>query len=162
MTVSAKINTLPVYCTDDDVNRFSDNDDANVSVTFGDPADNEHSFPFCCAIGVIGGCVVDLDGQEFENVPSQFKEDFRDALKGRLSQCGPYEINYKNYGLVMYSLTDDQKVEREVLEEEGWKIMSILRNPKTGNRVTLWGILQNQPSKQPVKDSKAKKKPVRR
>lgn len=154
MAVKVSIHPLPVLVTDADVNKLNPPKDEpdDWEVEFGDSSDDGNEFPFCCAIGVLGGAMVtDGDGGE-DAITPKHREAYKEALEGALH-------SRRGSGLVLYTLTDGQAVEREVLLECGFQVMAVFKNPHSNNRVTLYGRLQNQPRDKPVA---AKKKKVRR
>lgn len=140
------ITSLPVLCTDKDVNKLMPKEDApqETVVYFQDPDDSEYEFPFCCGIGVIGGALAETADCDDEEVKPKHKKQFADALRDKVA-------TYRKSGLLLYTLLDNQVTERECLMETGWKVMAVFRNQNTGNRVTLYGLLINQPRKRPVK-----------
>lgn len=153
MSVTASINPLPVYVTDADVNRVAPKKEEDWVVNFGDPNDSVEEFPFCCAIGVIGHAIAtegDYD-REIESLTPQHGEAFLKAMKEEVA-------GRSREGLILYTVTDNQVVERAGLEAVGFQIMAVFKNPKTGNRITLYGLLVNQPRSRPVHPKAAKKK----
>ena len=154
MTVAAKINKLPVLVTDADVNELEEEDEADWEVEF-----EVNEFELCCGVIEVGHAKVrDLNfaRQSQNHMSAEHKVAFVEALKNL-----PYEYDTK--GLAIYTLTDNQTVEAEALVEAGFEVMAIFKNPNSGNRITMCGLLMNQPRAKPVPAKKAKKKkPVRR
>lgn len=140
MAVKAKINKLPVLVTDDDVDCFVF--DVNLS---------ESPFSYCCGCVEMGHATCRGPDGLLQGVTPAAKE----ALKGRLRDSID---EYHDCGLAVYTLTDDQVTEREALLEVGFLEAATFRNPNTGRRVTMYGLLMNQPRQSPV----SKKKTVRR
>jgi len=152
MTVAAKINKLPVLVTDADVNELEEEDEVEYEVEL-----KVLAFELCCGVVEVGHAKtrdVNSYGQT-EHIRPAHKAAFVEALKNL-----PYEYDTK--GLATYTLTDNQTVEAEALVEAGFEVMAIFKNPGSGNRITMYGLLMNQPRVKPVAAKKAKKKPVRR
>lgn len=152
MTVAAKINKLPVLVTDADVNEPEKEDEAEYEVEF-----TIREFELCCGVMEVGhATAVDMNSyRQTEHIRPAHKAAFVEALKSL-----PYDYDTK--GLATYTLTDNQTVEAEALVEAGFEVMAIFKNPNSGNRITMYGLLMNQPRAKPVAAKKAKKKPVRR
>ena len=152
MTVAAKINKLPVLVTDADVNELEEEDEAEYEVEF-----ESNEFELCCGVVEVGHAKVrDVNSYgRTKHIGPEHKAAFVEALKDL-----PYEYDAK--GLAIYTLTDNQTVEAEALVEAGFEVMAIFKNPNSGNRITMYGLLMNQPRAKPVPAKKAKKKPVRR
>lgn len=153
MTVAAKINKLPVLVTDADVRCRPPNDiqmnENEWEVSFG----VEKELESCCGVMELGRAVGYYGEQEFQDgLPPEAQAAMVEALNS-IAPSG---------GLLLYHLTDNQKVEAEALVEAGFEVMAIFKNPNSGNRITMYGLLMNQPRAKPVAAKKAKKKPVRR
>lgn len=149
MVVAAKINKLPVLVTDADVNKHNpdeveiEEDDWDFEFSIASELES------CCGVLEMGHIKADYGEKEFEGgLPKQAKPHFVEYLKGLSS-------DHRSKGLAIYTLTDGQKVEAEACLEAGFEVMAVFRNPNTGNRVTMYGLLMNQPRQTPI----AKKAP---
>ena len=148
--VQARINPLPVLCTKSDCNEPEPPEEEAIEIEV-----EEEGVDSCCGLLFLGGAHNCNDGDDRDLKPRE-KDGFKLAVENSLTE------NFRK-GLVMYSLVDSQVVEAEGLRELGFQEMSIFRNPGTGNRVTLYGKLLNQPREKPVvAKKKAATKKVRR
>lgn len=155
-SVSATINTLPVLCTPADCNKPRkppEDIPKDVHVSFQDEESD-----LCCGIVTLGRAEID-DGDDGygSGDHDSFPPRYKDAMVKALNDTGG---NWTSKGLAMYSVNDSQVTEHEALKEAGFLVMAVFRNPNSGNRVTLYGKLINQPRQKPVKAKKGTKKGV--
>lgn len=104
---------------------------------------NEGYFPGCCSIGVLYGA----------SYPD--KASFLRAMKESLAAGN---LDHDSAGLLLYSLDETQKTEREVLLEVGFIELTSYHSPRSQKRVTLYGLHRNQPKPKPAKAAKAKRR----
>lgn len=147
MSVKASIHPLPVLVTDADVNKLEVEEapDQAYKVIFED----NHEIGGCCGTRALGGATVNDDMHDNDALWPQHKEAFKQALRDNESPRA---------GLMVYTLVDNQVVEREGLLESGYQVTAVFKNPNTGNRVTLYCKLINQPRERPAPAKAAKKK----
>jgi hypothetical protein len=147
MGVRAVINPMPVLFLDKDVHKLKpvEEEEAEPTVSFPDGIETSE---YCCGIVKLGHAVMDdADGgydEDAEAIFPRFKKAFKEAVKAELDNC-------RLKGLCLYTLIDNQVVEAEGLKELGFLVMAEFRNPNSGNRVTLYGKLLNQPRDKPVR-----------
>jgi hypothetical protein len=136
MSVRAVINTLPQYFTEADVNEPEEDSEDGFDFESSD-------FEHCCGATEIGG--FSLGGDLFDNeehFPKAGKEAAVKALK---------DFSYPDKGFAICSVNDYQEVIAEALIEAGWHLICAFRNPRTGNRVRMYGKFLNQPRSKPVR-----------
>ncbi len=129
--VRATINTLPPSCTDRDVNKVDPPEEHRQEITV-----DYEDMPFCCGMSVLGHAAGE-DGDWEDDPPTD-----ADAVRACLED---QESCHNENGLLLYTINDGQTVVKEGLERAGWVVMATFKNPNSGNRVTLYGKLINQP-----------------
>jgi len=88
----------------------------------------DEEMPFCCGVLVLGEANGDLD-------------IMAEAIDHELLQ------RHKGRGLLLYTLTQGQKVEAAQLLKAGFESLVTFVSPSTKNTITLYGRKINQPAK---------------
>lgn len=110
----------------------------------------ESRFPGCCGIRVCHDAGGELG--EMAKVMGLILDDERDDDDGDCDcdseDCIADPVD-ADVGLVLYSLTDHQKVEKAALLENGFEELRTFKSPSTSNTITLYGKAINQPKPKP-------------
>jgi len=106
----------------------------------------EENFPLCCGIQVLGHAEDD-DGNS--PLPACAASGFEESLVAAEGSTG---------GLLVYTTTQDQQVERAALEKAGFSVVADFINPNSHNNIWLHAKLVNQPRSNPRQGRKARQR----
>lgn len=110
---------------------------------------NESEFPGCCGIKVAHEAEFD------EDHPETYKKGLAELVEDAAS-IGD-EIG-QSTGLVLYSLNDSQKIEKEAVLAAGFVPLIDFTNPGHNSHITLYGKKMNQPAPQARRKAPAKRR----
>lgn len=84
--------------------------------------------PHCCAVGDLG---------DFRN---ESVDELKDEIKYQKSLINPEDCYYEGpFGFLLATTIANQRNVAAKLRRVGFTVLSRFTNPKTKNRVTLWG-----------------------
>jgi hypothetical protein len=104
---------------------------------------NEGDLPCCCSVLVLGEA-------EFNGDAGSLDKAMKAGLQGEF-------MEFETKGLLLYTLNEEQTIEKKVLLDNGFEPLTSYVSPSTKSTITLYALKVNQP-KAPAKRPRAAKR----